>query len=104
VPIVSLALARCPLPLPRDRNQLLGSFSRTPGGMAIPCVVALGADSAMSVMDAGTGFPLARENRAKPRNPTPALAVEMLDGTGTPLWMARDVRRLVQLSRCAARP
>jgi hypothetical protein len=101
VPITSLALARCPLPPPRDRNQLLGSFSRTPGGTAIPCVVALGADSSITVLDAGMGFPLAKESKIKPRHPTSALAIEMLDASGTPLWMARDVRRLVQLSRWA---
>lgn len=60
VPVVSLALARCPLPHHRDRNALIGAYSAMRGGAPIKCVVAAAADSSVGVMDAATGFFLSK--------------------------------------------
>jgi hypothetical protein len=43
-----------------------------------------------------------REGRLKPKNPTEAVAFEVLDSSGAPLWMSRDVGDLLELNRWAA--
>jgi hypothetical protein len=58
--VSSLALARCPLPPPRDRNPLLGGYASLPAGAPLRCVVAAAADSSVGVLDAATGFFLSR--------------------------------------------
>lgn len=60
VPVTALSLARCPLPPQRDRQELLGAYMTLPTGTPVKCVVAAGADGAVAVMDAATGFFLAR--------------------------------------------
>jgi hypothetical protein len=62
VPIVSLALARCPLPPPRELSPDLAAArgAAAKGGAAVKCVVVVAADSSVGVLDAATGFPLSR--------------------------------------------
>jgi len=66
VPVVSLALARCPLPPRRERSGLVASSGApgagppAPGGAYVNCVVAVAADSSVGVLDAATGFFLSR--------------------------------------------
>lgn len=59
-PIVSLALARCPLPHHRERTDLISAHGKLPGGAAVKCVVATAADSSIGVLDAATGYFLSR--------------------------------------------
>lgn len=58
--ITSLSLARCPLPPPRDRHELLGACATLPAGAPVKCVLAAGADGAVAIMDHATGFCIAR--------------------------------------------
>jgi hypothetical protein len=60
VPIASLALARCPLPPRRARSDLMSRHGGLKGGAAIKCVVAVGADSSVGLLDAGSGFCLSK--------------------------------------------
>lgn len=99
VPVVSLALACLPLPPPRDRNELIGAYSSLRAGELIQCVVAVGADAGLGVLDAATGFFVSREGCLRPKHPAPALLVEALDSGGAPTWMARDAGGLVRKCR-----
>jgi hypothetical protein len=60
VPVAALALSRCPLPPHRDRNDLLGSLGALPAGARVPCVLVVGADSTVGVLDRATGFFLSK--------------------------------------------
>lgn len=60
VPVTSLSLGRCPLPLPRDRHELLGAYATLPAGTPVKCVVAAGADGTVAIMDTSTGFSVPR--------------------------------------------
>ena len=60
VPVVSLSLARCPLPPRRARSALIARHSGLRGGAPVKCVIAAAADSSVGVLDASSGFFLAR--------------------------------------------
>ncbi|GBF96648.1 hypothetical protein Rsub_09281 [Raphidocelis subcapitata] len=98
-PIASISLGRCPLPAPRERNELLGALAALPAGAGVRAVVAAGADASVVVLDAATGFCLGREGPLRPKHPSVAVLVEALDASGAPLWAGRDVEELAALAR-----
>lgn len=59
-PIAALSLTRCPLPPLRDRHELIGCYSQLPPGALVRALAVIGADSSLCVLDAATGFFLAK--------------------------------------------
>eukprot|EP00877_Chromochloris_zofingiensis_P001873 jgi/Chrzof1/11687/Cz06g05130.t1 len=98
-PVVSLALAQCPLPSHKERSEFMSAYHDLATGSHIKTVVAVAQDSCLAVLDAANGFALSREPVLRPKNPSTALYVELLDSDGAPLWFCRDVASLVRVVR-----
>eukprot|EP00879_Flechtneria_rotunda_P011333 GHRR01011838.1.p1 GENE.GHRR01011838.1~~GHRR01011838.1.p1 ORF type:complete len:1352 (+),score=605.93 GHRR01011838.1:400-4455(+) len=109
-PVVALALGHMQLPSKRQRNDAIATATSAAksvgnaGSTAVAhVVVALAADSQLAVLDAATGFFVSKAGILLPKHLSPALHVELLDSSGTPTWMARDVVELVKQTQAAAK-
>lgn len=59
-PVVSLALAQCPLPSHKERSEFMSAYHDLATGSHIKTVVAVAQDSCLAVLDAANGFALSR--------------------------------------------